>query len=154
MPFSFEINGLEGQDYIATLSFPIAIALGALVVEYPLSYCEAYSKYLLTAMILVCCGTFFVMMRTELTQENVTLHIILLGVSGFIMGAPYSRVCSGDPAEVCENDTKKIHTAFFTINFVRYLSSAVVFFLIGLLLKQGIIIPDRRQVGPPKDKLL
>ena len=39
MPYSFEKNGLKGQDYIATLAFPIMIALGALFVEYPISYC-------------------------------------------------------------------------------------------------------------------
>ena len=50
------------------------------------------------------------------------------------MGAPYSRVCSGDPAEVCQGNPHKIHIAFFTINFVRYISSAAAFFLIGYFL--------------------
>ena len=74
------------------------------------------------------------MVHFDLTKEYVVVHIILLAVAGFIMGAPYSRVCSGDPAEVCEGDNEKIHIAFFSINFIRYLSSAVAFLLIGKLL--------------------
>ena len=113
------------------------IALGALFIEYPISFCENQSKYVLNVMIVLASGAFLAMWILELTQELVVTHIILLAASGFIMGAPYSRVCSGDPAEVCEGDPKKIHTAFFTINFVRYISSAFALFLVGFLLEKG-----------------
>lgn len=104
MPYSFQLNGLKGEDYIATLSYPIMIVVGSLCIEYSISFCESKSKYILTGMNVLACLAFFCIMVLKLTHENVGAHIILLAAAGFVMGAPYARVCSGDPAEVCEGE--------------------------------------------------
>lgn len=61
MPLSYEINELAGQDYIATLAFPVMIAFGAVITEYPLSFCEDKSRYILTFMTLINFGNFLAM---------------------------------------------------------------------------------------------
>ena len=77
------------------------------------------------------------MVLIDLNRDTVWVHVVILSFSGLIMGAPYARVSSGDPAEVCQNNPKKIHTAFFTINFTRYVTSGVTFFLIGYFLEKS-----------------
>ena len=66
MPYCFYLHHLESYDYIATLSFPICITLGALFFEYPLSFCKSYARSILTAMISISSVAFFSMFITPL----------------------------------------------------------------------------------------
>ena len=88
-------------------------------------------------MISVSSVSFFLMFLVPLQESTVWAHIFLLAGSGLVMGTPYSRVCSGDPAEVCEGDQRKIHMAFFTVNLLRQLTQAGAYFCIGYFLQRS-----------------